>query len=558
MRGNKKYKKGKPKCAPGGFLQENSGALQQGMLATGDLIAAAAPNVGGATAKGALSGAAAGTSIMPGIGTAVGAVVGAASSFIGAKRAEKKAAEAERKQDVAMNFQATQNAIANAGADKQTVRRGGKLASKLKPLRGGGLVPVSGEAVEVQANDPSLTDSVELESAFVDNNEIIDNKNRVFSDDLLLPSGKSIAKQAKTLEKMKSESSRFGDSNSLIDSKLDKLFAHQEAMKAPINPAQFEQKKKVTPFNQELNQRVLTRQNPEYLSDELQAKDKKFYDNVDKTVGEQFKEFLKEREMKKKTLARGGKVKPKFGPGGDIDPYAGIQRDETIREDGFAGVTGKQPSSFNSDQFQKGVTSLATFTPNIVNAALQKRLKGPAIPELESMKRLKRVDPRAQLAGANRAYNQAKGVIGANTAQGSNLAAATGNLLAKRLAGENQIYGVVNNQNSQIQNQEALMNQVAGARNIDRLNNYSNNKVEFNNKKLQLTSENVANLSGKILQQGKEKNEIDRDKLALEVIGKSYGDSGVMQRNLDAQIDEYMKRKGLSKGGKLKLTKKKK
>src|SRR6185436_11267740 len=55
----------------------------------------------------------------------------------------------------------------------------------------------------------------------------------VFSDSVFLPNGKSVAKEAKKLEKMKAEDYeyRFAKANQHIDSKLDNLFAYQEANK---------------------------------------------------------------------------------------------------------------------------------------------------------------------------------------------------------------------------------------------------------------------------------------------------------------------------------------
>src|SRR5690606_15714199 len=97
--------------------------------------------------------------------------------------------------------------------------------------KGGTLIPISPDAIEVNASNPSLTDSVELPNAFVDNDEVI-SRERVFSDDLL--SGKlSFAKKAKKLEKMKSSNPRFEQANNLIEMKLDRLFNEQEMLKKP-------------------------------------------------------------------------------------------------------------------------------------------------------------------------------------------------------------------------------------------------------------------------------------------------------------------------------------
>lgn len=537
-----KKKKIKKKLATGGFAQYEQ-PIQQGAMLAGSMVGAASGNsIGGQTASGVLSGVGAGAAFGP-VGMAAGALIGGATSLIGAKKQKEEEESLRLAQARAIDFQARNNAIANSG--KQVVARGGKLLSnKLKPLAGGGLVPVSNDAVQVQANNPQATDSVELQDAFVDHNEIIDNKDRVFSDEVIAPSGTSVAKEAAKLEKMKSDSRRFGDSNNRIETKLNDLFKYQEDTKR----FQFEGKKEVTPFNEELNQRVLTRKNPEYLPDELQAKDEKFYSTVDKpTVGVQFDEFLRDRNMKKPLKARGGKLKPKylFGTEDLIDPPGGVKKKPLFKlpapintsefttvannldtqpvTDIGSGPTLNQPAKSNFD-INKGINTLATFAPNLINTALQKRLKGPPEPSLERATTLKRVSAHPQLASADRAYNQAAETIKSGTAGAGNLASATGNLLAKRLEAENQIFGNVNQQNIGISNQEASMNQAVGARNVERMNRFGENKTEFANKKLQLTSENVANLSGKIQAQGRERNMMNLDKQKYGILQQRYSE----------------------------------
>jgi hypothetical protein len=113
-----------------------------------------------------------------------------------------------------------------------TYKEGGKLSST-DVMGGGMLQSISPDAVQVKANNPAQTDSVELKQAFVDHNEVIDNQERVFSDSIRTPGGRTVAKEAARLEKMKSKSSRFDASNSYVDGKLDKLFAYQEGIKKP-------------------------------------------------------------------------------------------------------------------------------------------------------------------------------------------------------------------------------------------------------------------------------------------------------------------------------------
>lgn len=128
-----------------------------------------------------------------------------------------------------------QNAFRNAQPGFQTMptfKQGGKLTAG-DVVGGGSVESISPDAVQVKANNPNQIDSVELDNAFVDHNEVIDRKDRVFSDSLRAPSGRTIAKEAARLEKMKNNNRRFESSNKHIDAKLDKLFAFQEEIKKP-------------------------------------------------------------------------------------------------------------------------------------------------------------------------------------------------------------------------------------------------------------------------------------------------------------------------------------
>lgn len=75
---------------------------------------------------------------------------------------------------------------------------------KTRLAQGGRLDSIGGDSVEVNANNPSATDSVELPQAFVDNDEIIsrleDGTKYVFPDDVINPlTGNKFSKDAKKL-----------------------------------------------------------------------------------------------------------------------------------------------------------------------------------------------------------------------------------------------------------------------------------------------------------------------------------------------------------------------
>lgn len=410
-----------------------------------------------------------------------------------------------------------QDLINNSG--QPGMAKGGNIMSKkLKVLGGGQLNTISSDAVEVNANNPIATDSVELQNAFVDNNEIIDNKDRVFSDVIATPRGISVAKEAKRLEKMKSSSSRFNDSNTRIESKLDELFKYQETTK---------QDNTVGPDMNLTNMRSST---GNYNKGRIFDDDPfvELMQNSDK------KADLRQL-FSKSTMRKGGKLKPKLDSGG---PLAGINLNEPY-EDGFAESTvSKSPNNNKKLLGTLGVGALAV-APNIVSGILQKRLKGPKSPSLETSIKLDRLDPAAQLAEASRQSNMATRLVTSNTAQGSNLGSSVGSLLGKRLSATNQIYGQNQSLNAEIQGREALINSNIKARNTERTNMFKDNQVAFHNKKLQMTTENVSNLSNKALQGIRQGNQMKLDKEKYESIQQRFEDLPEEMRGKYSNIFDY-------------------
>jgi len=481
----------KKKLKFGDYLKQNSAALGSGMGFAGQALDSLVPetSIGGGIASGALKGAGALAMLGP-VGMGIGAVGGAALGWLGADKAQDAAEQAKG----AAKFASDRNLMTNAG---NAYKSGGKMKGKFNVLKGGSLNQISPDAVEVNANNPESTDSVELEEAFVDHNEVIDRENRVFSDSVFLPNGKSIAQEAKKLEKMKGTSKRFDKANGLVDSKIDALFNYQE-------------------------------------------------------------------KSKKQAMKKGGKIK--LAPGGLFpDPLEGeLERIQGTSKDRMAVAAnniaptqvGKDPMTLNPEL----LTGLATVGPNIVNSFLQKRLKGPAAPVMETSARLKKVSPNAELAETAGDYKLALDTITKNTAQGSAVGSNAGNVLAKKLRANNQMFGQNNQLNAQIQNQETFMNQQTRARNVGRLNEFNQGLADLDNKKLQMSSENTANLSGKILMQGREKNQMKKDLFALDVIKSQYGDSKIFGESRDlgktmTAWENYTKRKNKMGG---KLTKKRK
>lgn len=608
----------KKKLEEGGLFKPNetlSGAA--GLAgATGAMIdpLVKETSMAGKGLTGLAKGAAAGAALGP-VGAIAGGLIGGVTGLIGANKAKKAEEQAKFERKEIMGLYNTTQGFANAGNQFQ---HGGKMLSKkLNVVQGGSLNPVSKDAVEVNANNPQATDSVELENAFVDNNEIIDKKDRVFSDSVFLPSGKSVAKEAKRLEKMKSNSSRFKAADKHIEQKLDNLFTYQESTKPklnkggikmpyekggfidPENPKVVKQdntflaKKKILPFSTE------TKMSPDQITNikgfirhitpeeksleaEKQARFSEAYeywvDHSNEISYDKAMEIYDKQEQKfKKSFKKGGKMsvnqstKPKYQDGtesifkGNL-PLASVPmlptkvdlqgnpltKVGTPLRQGFTAPATETNPKFD---WQNLITQTATFGPNIAAAALQRKLKGPKHPVLETGVKLKRLSPDAQLAAAAQQTRQAQGIISKNTAQGSDLASATGSLLARRLSAQNQIFGDINNANAQIQAQEAQINQGVKARNAERITGFRDNKVQFNNKLQQLSSENIANLSSKILAQGREKNQMKLDRERNVLTAAQFGDSQTMVRLgeklkvSDPDLYESMKKQGLFKFG---------
>jgi len=105
-------------------------------------------------------------------------------------------------------FTQTMGKVRGVVKEKFGFKEGGVLDSlvfdKQHLAQGGQLDSIGGDSVEVRANNPAATDSVELPEAFVDNDEIIskleDGTKYVFPDDTINPlTGNKFSKDAKKL-----------------------------------------------------------------------------------------------------------------------------------------------------------------------------------------------------------------------------------------------------------------------------------------------------------------------------------------------------------------------
>ncbi len=438
-------------------------------------------------------------------------------------KAKQKQAERDRAAQWTMN--------ASEGVKTlPTFKTGGNLSVKPKVIGGGTLERISPDAVQVKATNPSQTDSVELPQAYVDHNEVIDKKDRVFSDVLTTSSGKTIASEAAKLEKMKATGGRFQASNSKIDTRLDNLFNQQEQMKThstgvDTSAARIKTSKPApaTSLYDQMNFRYQT------------TFDKK--GNLNKV---------------KPSYDEGGKLK--YDPNAFEDDRTWSDHTNAWAESDASTTTGLGKGESKGKGFNWGslASGVANFGSDAVNVALAAKMPKPPSAQRETAVQLERFRPGAQLAeNARLARNASKAVL-KTTTQGSVAAANLGSILAKRFYADNAVNDNINQMNASVNNHEAALNTGVNARNTDRINNFNLLKTEQKNRQLSAYSQIASNVGTKIGKQKQEQNYKDLSLTQLEVLKKQYEDSGVYDRALNDAVENLKKKQGLRKGGKLK------
>lgn len=511
------------------------------------------------------------------------------------QRAKRKLADRNRR----INAQVDDQLLQNAG-----MKDGGRLVAKrLKVEKGGSLNPISDDAVEVQANDPELTDSVETKDAFLDHNEIVDKKDRVFSDVIKTPSGKSVAKTAKKLEKQKNDGVRFKGSNGLIDKKLDELFHYQESTKQQQRVERMElggyMSSKAPDWQQKLVYNSIDNPSvhPNQIIEVMSKHEKRLGGKLSSRDAIKGEGSSRTPQTVITTEDRAGVMssKPDYSKGGiHIKPEnkgkfnalkqrTGKTTEElkhsknplTRKRATFATNAKKWHHEFGGNMEKGGDgagawknrirygyatggkfdwssagNTLSTFAPNIVNGVLQNQLKGPAAPRLETYTKLDRVNPAGQLAEIDTDTNNINTALTRNTAQASNLTSALGSSLSRKLKAKNDVQSRTQQINAGIQGNEASIRAGQQGRNVDRLTGFNNEQVQFSNKKLQLASENVANLSGKFQSMNRENNERKLDKGKYKIMMEAFNNLPKIMRDhyKTFNYDDW----GLAKGGKLK------
>lgn len=215
-----------------GGLQEYQGAATLGTSLLDTLIPTNEFGVRsdvGATGMGALQGAGIGSVFGP-AGAVVGGLAGGVSSLFGNRKRREEQRELEEEQRMLQVRQrGQQSAQRLANYDRYGMgrfKKGGNLDKYL--VDGGELEQISQDAVRVQGDRPEMVDDVDIGIAYVDNDEVIDNQDRVFSDSIPYGEG-TIADEAARLEGMKSN--RFPMQNRFLNTRMNNLFEYQEATK---------------------------------------------------------------------------------------------------------------------------------------------------------------------------------------------------------------------------------------------------------------------------------------------------------------------------------------
>jgi len=258
-----KYKK--KKLNPGGLINSAGEFTEKGLGITGagavgmigDIIAANSENISvtGGALSGAGKGASMGMAFGP-IGAALGGIGGALFGGINANKIKQEQERAKieaddlREKKQIFSSQAILNNYNNRGIGAgSSFKKGGMINypyqdqdkgllinPTIQLADGGYLKPISDTSVEVIGNNPQETDGVELENAFVNHGESIE-EDKVYTDEFGINGKKATKKNPsfatlhKRLQKQKTGEDKFTEFDAFIDRKSEALFAQQEALK---------------------------------------------------------------------------------------------------------------------------------------------------------------------------------------------------------------------------------------------------------------------------------------------------------------------------------------
>lgn len=236
-------------------------------------------------------------------------------------------------------------------------------------------------------------------------------------------------------------------------------------------------------------------------------------------------------------LEMGGNLYNYYQDGGELPRRRELQPPqlpeiEPFSAPGIEEGTGQTPlSSYLAD--------VATFAPDVANIAASRRLPSVPTPQQETPVTLERYSDDAIVADMARQFRGVTRGIGENVAQAGAATAATASTLASYLNERNKALDQNRRLNAQIGAQEAALNAQIGARNTQRINRYLEERQRRRLAGQQIRSGALASVSEKIQAREAERNQMELDRLRLNLLGRRFEESGVMDRNLSDLLDRY-------------------
>jgi len=408
----------------------------------------------------------------------------------------------------------------------QQFKFGGRLG-QVGYAQGGQLNPISQDAVEVKANNPNMTDSVELSNAFVDNNEMINTKDgKVYSDKIKTPNGKTtIAKAAKKLEKMKS-GGKLEAFDTHIENKLNKLFQYQESLnKGKSN-------------KEGLHNGGTLGHTHNGMQERIQEGDDRYNVIYDPT---KVQGFNYNGELGNPNVSAPQKVDiPSYNNPSAFSMKMGNFSNNMGNK--FSGAYDKSKLGYaqNQDKITQGGNTLAntvgTFGSNVAN--LRDINRTPEVPKarLQDPVKFQRISVADRLAELSRNRRTTGLQADRTTAQAGAANAIRSQLFASEIGAGNTLVGNANRDNAGIDRMQRMANTNITGRNLQNLGIEDTRNVERLNSMITNRSAERADMSNKFMLGRQEQNQMDLDQQKLALLEKQYEDTGVLTRNMREEI----------------------
>jgi hypothetical protein len=179
--------------------------------------------------------------------------------------------------------------------------------------------------------------------------------------------------------------------------------------------------------------------------------------------------------------------------------------------------------------WQRDLADVAPYVSNFANAF--RRAPEPAVPKTFNPVRFQKVNFAADMAEADRTVaglNQGLNGLSENAAT----AARTANLVQGQRV-KNQISQEEANQNAQISNREALVNNQVDMQNVNNQNQYQDMRVNKKMVDTTMQSANLANAADKFVASSNQRDLMQLEGTKFDILSKVYRDSGVLDRLTD-------------------------